>query len=64
MSGDGIVEIIIIGIVIIIFVLLGILAIIYFKEKSKQKEDRMILQKKMKKRQIKNLYSDLWNLIT
>lgn len=40
MSGDGIVEIIIIGIVIIIFVLLGILAIIYFKEKSKQKEDR------------------------
>ena len=36
MSGDGLVEILIIGIVIIIFILLGVLAVMYFKEKNKQ----------------------------
>ena len=39
MSGDGIVEILIIGIVIIIFVLLCVLGYMYFKEKSKEKEE-------------------------
>jgi hypothetical protein len=42
MSGDGLVEILIIGIVIIIFILLGVLAVMYFKEKNKQKSEETV----------------------
>lgn len=42
MSGDGIVEILIIGIVIIIFVLLCVLAYVYIKEKNNQKKEEII----------------------
>ena len=41
MNGDGIVEIIVVGIIIIILILLSVLAIIYFKDKNKQKEDKI-----------------------